>query len=55
MSGLAATGDKIKELPFLPGWVVNAWPVILVIDVGVLKVINILYNPLTPQAPGQNP
>ena len=42
---VAAVGDKITGCPFLPGWLLNAWPVVFGIDVAALKLISILTDP----------
>lgn len=45
LGGIAATGDKITQTPFLPAWLLNAWPLIVSADVAILKFISIFTDP----------
>ena len=52
MTIVAGSADKIVRLPWFPGWLANAWPAIVGVDIFLLKLIGIFTDP---NAPTPNP
>lgn len=45
---ILAYGDKIQNMPFLPGWMVHVWPFVYIGSVLFKEAANIFFTPAIP-------